>query len=454
MELDEDADYVYLNLGGSLSGSNYTGPTPAVFALAPQAGIVSQQAARYFAVSRVTVIGARTLPAFCAPIDVRRYGAAALPANTYAARLAASKNFTTLGMRLRWQDYSGAVAPGVAGATGYNDATLTWAPQNAVSNASVRPQSAVDGYDVSSDYYFAQDVQWVVDLVNSTVTTLWADFLAGPHADKPLGNWVPVLTYDGITNLFTWNVPAVVTAGATTWAWDADGAWFSAFSGGAGPRVAVSLVFNDALAALLANFPFVRSPTESAAPWSGSFYIPPTHAVPDLRLRMYQAAFAVPISGTGLPVARYFVNGTPGTAPPVTYLYWSLVQTAISTDVWSPVAALVLEAAGLHNVREIAVPPGRPGIDGSANVTTFTESSGVADIVVNSERATDPQGMVIFAPPFHRWVSLEGGALPSLKIFLKWRSVFDGVLRPVMFVPGSSASMKLVLRARALGAGN
>ena len=442
MEFDGDADYVYLNLGGSLSGSAFTTPSPAVFSLAPQQGIVSQQAARYFAVSRVTVVGARTLPAFCAPIDVLRTD---------------SINNTTLALRIRYQDWTGSTA----NATGYYDATVTWIPQNnsATLASNVRPQDNVQGFDVSSNYYFAQDVQWVVDLVNNTVATAWAGLV---HANKPAVSatapklidpgFIPVLTYDGTTNLFSWNVPSVFTSsGNVVWSWDCDGKVVPTTQTNA---VGLSLYLNDALATLLANFPYARNPAERNFPWSGGFAITPAFAQPDLRLRFYQAAFAPTGLSTGLPAPRAFALGTIGTGSVDLNSYWVLTQTSISADTWSPVAALVLEAAGLNAVREIAIPPGVAGVDSSTNVTTFTESTGVADIVVDSERPADVQGLVIFSPPFHRWVSLEGGSLPGLKIFLKWRSVFDGILRPVYFVPGSSASMKLCLRARALGAGN
>lgn len=449
-QFDQGPAYVYVNLAGGLSGSSYATPQPAILSIAPTQGIVSNQGARFLAVSRVSLSGCRTLPAFCAPVDVTRYNAA----------VPSSVNRTVYGIRCAKQEWG---AGGVAGVYKNGDAILEWVKQDTTAPDPL-PQSPITGFDASSSYYFAYDVQWVIDRINVTMKAAFD--AAGTMGNDPTN--IPILSYDANSNLLQWNVPPCTPIGSLPrWYFDSEGLFVSNPSAEV-IEVACTFFFNDALASLLSGFCYAREAPEPRTRWSTGYVgsnpasgsaLPspvPSMAPPTLRLRLYQKAFAPTGTANGVPAARYFEFGNEAGTVPSAPKWWVCQQTSASTDTWSPVSSIVLEGAGINATREIVIPPGNAGIDqgGGGNVTTFTESSGICDIVLASTRPTDSQGLIIFSPPFHRWTTLEGSNLASLKIIFKWRSTFDGKLRPVFFVPGASASCKLCFRDRSLGAGN
>lgn len=438
---DADADGVdfkYVNLGCSNTNpARDEAIVPAAMALTCVSGsIVPTANRRYFTVYRATINGMRGLPVWVPPIDVGATGGTDLERS----------NITSLGVRLVRNARRGTGSP--ATFSQYGDACVQWVCPDPSQPIPSSP-SPVTGVDFSSAYYFAYDVQWVVDLVNAAVATAATRMSGGGDAPSR----VPILTYDGASALFTWYVPPVTTVtisgGTDVETWDDDGVTPSGSPAAGSFLSGWSIYVNSPLASLLANFSYVYDPNYTNAAWRPAS--PASNAeYPAYRMRCNQALFGQP-SADGSPIARSFVNGFSGSGAPT---WWLMPQQASSVDVWSPVGNLVFTSATLPAAAEIDLPELPVGRDTSTSaVTSFTTSGTVLDIAIAFTRPSDATGQVVYQPSGPpRLVSLTGdGAINDLQLVLKWRSKFDGLLRYVPLSALASVTIKVGFPSRALG---
>lgn len=313
---------------------------------------------------------------------------------------------------------------------------LVWIAQN---QDAPLPLSPVVRQDISTQYYDARDIQWVVGLMNVTLASCMANIQAqfnawwlglGGVAPPTLTTEAPWLRYDPSSGLMTLYADVYGFGGADRTS-----------AGSLTADEFFELYMNSQMHGLLAGFPIGKlvDPVESGNLGRTYNFI----VFNDLGGNIFSSR-----DPTVLPqgAAPYLKN------------YYAMTQTFISTGaIWSPFDGVVFTASGWPVNSESVDAPQRFGTGSgtaAAGSQTSTESQ-ITDIVVDLERADSTQGQITYLPTAEYRLFSMGGAQTDLRnigIKFWWRNRLDGSLIPLRIYPGSSISFKLMFRKRDFGA--
>jgi hypothetical protein len=363
---------------------------------------------------------------------------------------------------------------------------MAWNPQ--INNNVVAPPPLVGQItrqDLNSRFWWAQDYNWVVNLMNTTLTVAWIDvwssfrsqwniaYGAGTSPYETYASWVngvgnpPQFVWDGVKRTFT------LFADSDTW-----GQRLTTFTGGSTSGTPVyapysRMFMNNNMYGLLSGMPTIYwntdvipvpiftynvpgSPANIGSPWTTCpdlsgvaggtnevFFANAYYSnVSDYRLSPY--------SGTP-PLG--FVPTTPINQQKV---YWALQQDFKCVDtLWSPVQTLVFTTSLIPLFRETQ---SKPTLLGGSNLgnSAATAPSSFQPILTDFEidlhelGADAYRGFVQYNPTAeYRMADMAGNQpIRSIDIQMWWKNRLDGQLYPVNMFNLSSVSLRLLFKKK------
>lgn len=354
---------------------------------------------------------------------------------------------------------------------------LIWVPENQNPIIAPTPAPPLTTQDLSSRYYYLNTYQWMVNLVNQTlttaVTTLYNEFklqwqsvasLTDVFPYATLADFtgavfnVPQFSFDSSTSLFTvWMdsrafgnpiVPFVATP-------------YSAGNAELVYSPVARMFMNTNAGGLFANFPLIY--WNSLAPLPsisvGGVTLP---AFTTTTQPGYVWEFTVP--------NKFYQNvqnftqppyGNPGNIVPIPQqqVYYQVTQDFPSIDsIWSPIASIVFTTS-LVPVRPEQV--AAPTIYGTGNIgnSSSTAASAFTPIITDVALDTTVGGsaaykqFVSYVPSGEYRISDftgSGTSIQQLDIQVFWKNRLDGQLYPIYMYNLSSVSLKLMFRAKSV----
>jgi hypothetical protein len=398
-----EAEFTYVNL--HIANATPQWPLPAASLSFSPNGLLAEHASdKDLAIGRATIVGCRTLPAFIPLIDTTQVGG---NTNTCVYRMWIVQRVDGPSGVVSWRDGGGG-------------ASMTWVPQDATAPPP-QPATPTTGQDVSSNYYYAYDVQYVVSLLNNL---LQAAVAANTTYTQYMYN--AVFTFNPSTSLITLTSPQTQSSPNPP----------SSF-----PTFVTALywiIVNEPLRALLSNFVFTSGTSESSTD--------PT---------MYNAFYNKGAIGTtayalvdGPSFGATLVSPAPPPGLQQQPAIYATTQSSQSVGAWSPVSAFAFTSSNLPAAFEVDATPllygtVSPNASGSSTLTNV-----LTDIAVDTSGHPEVvNDTVIYEPATLRWISLVGGSpIRDVSLRLMWRGAMDGLLRPVTLSTGASISFKLLFR--------
>jgi len=268
-------------------------------------------------------------------------------------------------------------------------ANVQWAPQ--VLGLQVPQPPLTQQY--LSPWYYCYDYQHVLDLVNATFQSVWANLqvqyqawwtsTSQPGAFPGLARAAPQMLYDSASDCFTLFVARPSATAAESWTY----------------------FFNEPARGLFDHFPCAITPADA------------------------------------LPYAVRLPENADGT--------FSLRQQRSSTDHWSPISAICL-TTNMPIVSEENSPPNLLGAGNTNNGAGRSLVSVITDVALPLQRGDDYLGLVSYAPsgPYRRVQLVSGQPLSTVSFGLYWKSRLSGDLNPCGLTPDGSCSIKAVLERR------
>jgi len=311
--------------------------------------------------------------------------------------------------------------------TFYASAPITFRSQ---STTAPIPQSPVGKpQDFSTDYYYVQDYDHFVDLVNETYQTIWDDlntqFKAwyalqpGAGVAPDLATAVPKMEYNpdsGRFELYTdqvgWGGRDRTSAGTPT-----DENW--------------GMYFNSNMFGLFDSFPHEYEGGDLAS-----------------KNESGQTGFAYEI------IIRSKLGRNLYEDPGTSIKYWVTDQNWVSTgSLWSPVASIVFVSTLLPVQNEATGQPISYGVGNT--VSSFSSQSAfqpiVTDISLPLDRADQYKGMVTYIPSAeYRLATMTNSPaeIRNVDIQVFWKNRLDGNLVPLRLYNKASISVKVLFRRR------
>jgi hypothetical protein len=424
---DTDPDYVYYN--ASIINTSTASPwnrsvDPPVRFLETRDVPILQDASKYnFSIIRFTMNGPnKDLPLF---IPVIRQGPVENPAKNvnltiYSVSLKAVVTYTSGGITVNQTFYS-APSP-VLYTPETQDARLAPVPS---------PDSAWDGQDLNSRYYWVYTYGHWLDLVNTALqvarddiqTQFQAAWTAAGGAGTPvLTTKAPYITYNSSANLFTIHSDRYGFGGA-------------ARASAIVPTddESFTLYFNSNMYGMFSNFKNTY--------------------VDVIGTERTNEIYTGPVGYTNQETVP---AGSPaGTLPLTATTYWLNEQEYESTStLWSPIESIVFNSTLLPLVFEQT---GDPVVFGDSNTNTELTNSRpafqpiITDISLPQEDANAYRELIYYAPQAeYRLASFTRSktTLNQIDVQVYWKNRLDGKLYPVTMFNCSSVSLKIMFRRR------
>jgi hypothetical protein len=270
---------------------------------------------------------------------------------------------------------------------------LEFVPQN---EAAPTPQQPTNQMDLSGDYYNVYSFQFLVDLLNNTLGTCYADFVAALEDDAPAEANVPFLMFDPTTSELILN---------------ADTTSFGA---------ACDLYCNTPMRNLLSGFSMKVN----------------SYSDPDGM--NYQFIIQNRFNTNVLQISD-------------SYSAIQCYQEYSSTSTWSAVASIVLTTT----MPIVGTIQGVPQVFGSQ--TSLTNSSAnvslnvLSDFEVALNNGREYQPSVNYGPNFYRLIPMvSNNSLHTIDITGYWKDIY-GNLHTFTIGSNSNCNIKLLFRKRYLG---
>jgi hypothetical protein len=366
---------------------------------------------------------------------------------------------------------------------------MVWFPQ--INNNTVAPPPQVGQItqqDLNSRFWWADDYNWVINLMNSTLDVAWVNvwssfrsqwntsYGAGSSPYETYASWVngvgnaPKIVWDGVNRTFT------LYADSDCW-----GQRLTSFTPGmlaSTPTVSpyCRMFMNNNMYGLLSGLPTIYWNTSTVPVPPSTLNVPGSPA--NISTTTWSANALTNVQGATNEIFfknAYYSNvsdyrlapysGTPplGFVPttPINQqkVYWTLVQDFKCTDtLWTPVQSLVFTTQLIPLVKEFQSEPNYLGAGNLGNSAPTSQSAfqpiatdfevDLADLGADLWR-----GFIQYNPTAEYRMADMAGQQPirSIDIQVFWKSRLDGQLYPVNMFNLSSVSIKMLFRKKYLG---
>jgi len=275
-----------------------------------------------------------------------------------------------------------------------------------VSQNSIEPPSSTDKQDLSSKYYWIQNYQQVVDMVNVAFETAWTNVKAKADA-----------VHSGV---FTGVAPKMVFNEANT-TFDI---WYDSTAFGSQSTQQSRLYANSDFYGLFKNYNGEKTGTDPQY-----FY--------------YYSEIMPTIDGTSNELSYDGVD------------YIAMKQNFKSVNnIWSPIGSIVFSSTLIPVVQEEVAPPVIIG-QGNNNISTDSRSAFqpiVSDIVLGLDAPHDYLGFIEYIPSEYRMNSFTGAnqEIRHIDMQIFWKHRLTGELYPIDMANQGSVSVKIMFRKKHL----
>jgi hypothetical protein len=364
---------------------------------------------------------------------------------------------------------------------------MIWFPQ--INNTVVgRPplEGQITQQDLNSRFWWADDYNWVVNLMNTTLTSAWIQVFLSfktqwdntyPQPTNPCPYQTYAAFVNGVGNppQIVWNsVNRTFTLYADSDCWGKRLTTFTAGTTGSTPTVApyCRMFMNNNMYGLLSGMPTIYWNSSTIPVPITAYNVPGS---PSSLTTIWAASALTGVEGGTNEifwtnayysnVADYRLAPYSGTPPlgfvPTSPLnqqkvYWTLVQDFKCTDtLWSPVQSLVFNTQLLPLIKEFQSEPtilgaGNLGNSAPTSQSAFQPIATDFEVDLSDLGADLWRGFIQYNPTAEYRMADMAGQQPirSIDIQVFWKSRLDGQLYPVNMFNLSSVSIKLLFRKK------